>query len=69
MHPVFLISLFTTIVFNRLNQRRSWQRSIIRWMLLKVMLIVYLKLPSQVLTCLIALPLCITLLLNQTGWT
>lgn len=74
VHPVFLLCLYATIVFNRLNQKRSWQRSIIRWMLfwgvlIMVMLIVYLKLPSRVLTCLIALPLYFTLLLNQTGRT
>ncbi|MEQ8854497.1 hypothetical protein [Gimesia sp.] len=73
VHPVFLICLYATIVFNRLNQRRSWQRSIIRWtlfwvVLIMIMLIVYLKLPSRVLTCLISLPFYFTLLLNQTGW-
>lgn len=73
VHPVFLLCLYATIVFNRLNQRQTWQRSIIRWTLLwgvliMIMLIIYLKLPSRVLTCLIAVPFYFTLLLNQTGW-
>jgi|GEM_PF-2536164 len=72
-HPVFLFCLFATIVFNHLNQKRTWQRSIIRWLLfwvglIMIMLIIYLKLPARVLTCLSALPLYFTLLLNQTDW-
>lgn len=69
---VFLICLYATIVFNRQNRTRTWQRSIIRWMifwgcLIMILLIIYLKLPARVFTCLIVLPFYFTLLLNQTG--
>lgn len=69
--PVVLITLFATILFNCLNQKSTWQRSIIRWLLIwvgliMIMLLTYLKLPARVFICLIALPLYFTLLLNQT---